>query len=318
MLYIRADMNRIIATGHVMRCLAIADAAEILGRKTTFILADDQAEELIKQRGHKTIILHTEWNNMDTELEQLKNIIMTYKIHALLVDSYQVTPNYLKMLSEYTKVAYMDDLNGFLYPVHTLICYANYWKKFSYEERYQNTHLLLGMEHIESVLLLSGGTDNFHLLEGFLEVLKKNKYQRINVICGVYYFDFEHLCEQYKDYQNINFYQAVSHMEEYMMEADVAVSAGGTTLYELCACGTPTITYSCADNQLNNVLQFQEDGLMAYAGDIRNTNIFKKTEALLKRLDDSYQLRKECSEKMQGLVDGNGSIRIAEELIKFS
>ena len=102
------------------------------------------------------------------------------------------------------------------------------------------------------------------------------------------------------------------------MEADVAVSAGGTTLYELCACGTPTITYSCADNQLNNVLQFQEDGLMAYAGDIRNTNIFKKTEALLKRLDDSYQLRKECSEKMQGLVDGNGSIRIAEELIKFS
>ena len=80
----------------------------------------------------------------------------------------------------------------------------------------------------------------------------------------------------------------------------------------------PTITYSCADNQLNNVLQFQEDGLMAYAGDIRNTNIFKKTEALLKRLDDSYQLRKECSEKMQGLVDGNGSIRIAEELIKFS
>ena len=96
MLYIRADMNRIIATGHVMRCLAIADAAEILGRKTTFILADDQAEELIKQRGHKTIILHTEWNNMDIELEQLKNIIMTYKIHALLVDSYQVTPNISK------------------------------------------------------------------------------------------------------------------------------------------------------------------------------------------------------------------------------
>ena len=54
-----------------------------------------------------------------------------------------------------------------------------------------------------------------------------------------------------------------------MQEADLAISAGGTTLYELCAVGTPTICYSMADNQLDNVRQFEKDGLMYYAGDAR-------------------------------------------------
>ena len=52
MLYIRTDMNSIIATGHVMRCLAIADAAKKAGKNTTFILADKQAIEVIHERGY--------------------------------------------------------------------------------------------------------------------------------------------------------------------------------------------------------------------------------------------------------------------------
>ncbi len=40
MLYIRTDMNPSIATGHMMRCLSIADAAASLGEDVTFILAD--------------------------------------------------------------------------------------------------------------------------------------------------------------------------------------------------------------------------------------------------------------------------------------
>ncbi len=37
----------------------------------------------------------------------------------LLVDSYMVTPAYLRVLSELTSVAYLDDLNAFDYPVQT-------------------------------------------------------------------------------------------------------------------------------------------------------------------------------------------------------
>ena len=35
-IYIRVDMNEIIATGHVMRCLSIADAAREIGKENMY------------------------------------------------------------------------------------------------------------------------------------------------------------------------------------------------------------------------------------------------------------------------------------------
>ena len=60
MLYIRVDMNDKIATGHMMRCLAVADAARMKGEDTTFILADWQAVELLRQRGYEFVVLHSQ------------------------------------------------------------------------------------------------------------------------------------------------------------------------------------------------------------------------------------------------------------------
>ena len=73
-----------------------------------------------------------------------------------------------------------------------------------------------------------------------------------------------------------------------MKKADIAISAGGTTLYELCACGTPTISYSFADNQLDNVEQFQKDELIDYAGDVRKTNIFENVKKRLNQYTQNY------------------------------
>lgn len=319
-----------------MRCLAIADAARELGENTMFILADSQAAEMIHERGYNTIILNSLWNNLEMELDLLQKTIDQQEINTLLVDSYQVTQNYLRALSEWTKITYIDDLNAFTYPVHTLICYVNYWKRFCHKEKYCETDLLLGPRYtplrkafkgcgkklikpeIENLLLLSGGTDSFHLLENLLKKIEKKKYKNIDVVCGKYYPDYEQLCLQYKQYKNIHFHKAVNNIEDYMMQADMAVSAGGTTLYELCACGTPTISYSFADNQLNNVLQFEEDGMIDYAGDVRHTNIFENVSRLLNQYYDQPRLREIRSEKIQKLVDGSGSKRIAERLIKMS
>lgn len=102
-----------------------------------------------------------------------------------------------------------------------------------------------------------------------------------------------------------------------MQKADIAISAGGTTLYELCACGTPTISYAFADNQLDNVKQFQEDGLIDYAGDARIDDIAKNVNQYLKKYQDDWQLHEKKSEKMQEMVDGKGAMRLAEALMKF-
>ena len=110
MLYIRVDMNNVIATGHMMRCLSVADAARDMGLETTFIVADEQALPLLEKRGYPSVVLNTKWDDMDSELPVLKKIIEENHIVYLLIDSYKVTQNYLKELTAIVKTLYIDDL----------------------------------------------------------------------------------------------------------------------------------------------------------------------------------------------------------------
>lgn len=333
MLYIRVDMNNRISTGHVMRCLAIADAARSLGEETTFILADNQALVLVRQRGHHAIVLYTPWDDKETELKVLKQVIWDHQISRLLIDSYQVTPAYLGELKKYTEVFYIDDINAFHYPVDVLICYANYWEKFRHSEHYENIKLYLGMQYtplrlgfsncgekyirpgVEHLLLLSGGSDPYDILDGILEQIHRERYRQISVICGIYYPKYNYLCEKYKKNENVHIYQGIPDLVRYMQEADMAISAGGITLYELCAVGTPAISYSFADNQLRNVEKFDKEGLISYAGDLRKDPVAERIAGYLEYYGQNPEVRRERSLRMQELVDGEGALRIAEALM---
>lgn len=333
MVYIRVDMNEQIATGHMMRCLSIADALRDLGEQVTFILADEQAINLLKQRGYDAIVLHTQWNDMDGELQGLSQMIQNEQIEKLLIDSYLVTPQYLAKLSESVKTVYIDDMNLFDYPVGAIICYANYWKKFNYPIEQVEKHYYVGTKYVplksvfwncgkkviteqpEKLLVLTGGSDPYHVSELILNCIDLYKFRNIDVICGMYNTDYRRLVKHYKKYVNIRFHQAVNNIEAYMQNADIAISAGGTTLYELCACGTPTISYSFADNQWYNVRQFEEDGVIDYAGDARVDDIVGNIMFYLEKYRADFQLRKSRSERMQKMVDGKGATRIAKILI---
>ena len=333
MIYIRADMNEQIATGHIMRCLSIADALRGLGEPVRFILADEQAVSLLKQRGYDAIVLHTQWNCMEEELSVLSQVIRNEHIDKLLIDSYQVTQRYLAELSKLVTTFYIDDLNLFEYPVDAVICYANYWKKFQYKINDKRTTYLLGMKYVplkqafwnceakiisekaDNLLILTGGIYPFNVTEQILDSIGTYQFQTIDVICGIYNTNYNKFVKKYENNKNIKFHQAVNNIEQYMKNADIAISAGGTTLYELCAIGTPAISFSFADNQLDNVRQFQEDGLIDYAGDARMDDIAGTSNQYLTRYRNDFELRKEKSEKMQKMVDGKGAERIARAIV---
>ena len=330
-IYIRADMNEIIATGHIMRCLSIADAAKEMGKETVFITADEKPVDILQNRGYKPVVLHTDWRKMEEELEILIPFIVENKITKLLVDSYQVTKEYLAKLEEYTEVFYLDDLDAFEYPVSNVICYANYYSKLSYNNYSGDVQFYMGTaympirkvyqdcepkeikEHIRNIMILSGGSDNYHMIENIAALFEDNVRIEADIICGAFYPDFQGLKGKFADCRNLHFYQNVGNLEEFMEKADLAISAGGTTLYELCAKGTPTISYSFADNQLKNVRQFEEDGLISYAGDVRYDEVYNNIYELYVKYED-LNFRKNRSIKMQQVIDGRGAARIAKLL----
>ena len=324
-LYFRVDMNDEIATGHVMRCLSIADELKVQGISSTFISADDNPKVLINSRGYELIVLNTLWSDMDSELTALEEIVADRNIQQLLIDSYYVTENYLKNVTALTETIYLDDLNAFIYPVDDVLCYANYYSKFNYESIYSDAfsnkkiekmpEFYLGLKYvplrqefrhrkqkhisdeIKKLLVVSGGADPYHVIEHILSTLDIEKYDSIDAICGAYSEDYDKLDTLYSKVPSVHLHRSVSNLIDYMEKVDLAISAGGSTLYELCATGTPTITYSIADNQLDNVKQFDRDNLMTYAGDYRHEKID------VNGIIDGYTkaIRVERSKRMQEL-----------------
>lgn len=338
MIYIRIDVNSQIGMGHAMRCLSIADALRSLGKDVTFITADNKGQALLKERGYDMVCLDGRWNAPEQELEELLKFIQTNPAEYMIVDKYEVTEKYLNKISKVIKVVYIDDLNQFIYPCDCLIAYANYYEKFQYPKHYKDTKLLLGTKYVplrqeysdqkrkkinsvgNKVVFLSGGTDNYSVTMTFVRELMKQKVldiYYIRIICGAFHKDIEQLRSLAEDYENnIEILVQVKDMWNHMQWADIAVSAGGTTLYELSACGTPFITYTIADNQFDNVRCFERENHIYYAGDMRKDpeNNMKNLVCELNLLRNDSKRREEISKSLQQLVDGNGSMRIAEAL----
>lgn len=335
MILIRADANEIIGTGHVMRCLSIAHAFAKKGKKVMFITADHRGDRLIQQNGFSCICLDNEWTDMDGEIDSMIAMIKRINPLLLLVDSYFVTDSYLSKLSEYVKTVYVDDFNTKELNVDALINYNIFYSIFDYTV-YEKTRtkLLLGPQYaplrdefrncpkhenknVSDVLVSAGGSDPERTTEKF-----------INDICPVFQQVFFHfivgslnprvnVIKQLSDeHKNVVLHINENKMSSLMNNCDIAISAAGTTLYELCACGIPTITYSLADNQLVAAEQFDNQGVMLSAGDFRGDAgfIVRVEELLLMLLYDSA-LRRKLSDSMQALVDGYGADRIVDALL---
>ena len=69
MVFIRADANDYIATGHIMRCRTIAYRLAELGEKVEFLVSDEESTKLLENSGIGYRVLGTDWNNPDNEHE---------------------------------------------------------------------------------------------------------------------------------------------------------------------------------------------------------------------------------------------------------
>lgn len=338
-MYIRVDGNDKIATGHIMRCMAIADAFRSRGEDTTFIIADEYPKDIIESHGYNTICLNTEWDDMDAETVKMTELIEKEKIEKLLVDSYYVTYNYLESLSRHTAVIYIDDLNSMAYPVDAVINYAGY-EKPDYGKQYGGTDTQLWMgsmytplrseffncrynfrTNANRVFITTGGTDKYNMaFRTAAHMVKERKDLELYIIAGRYNKNVSELMKLQSGHpENIFVFRNADNMAELMQKCDMAISAGGTTLFELCACGLPTVCFGFADNQLGLINMLGGQGIMVNVGDIRE-EMEKKIENISAesfRLLDNGFLRKSYSQRMSVITDGKGALRIADRILEL-
>jgi UDP-2,4-diacetamido-2,4,6-trideoxy-beta-L-altropyranose hydrolase len=338
MLYIRADANSKIGSGHIMRCISIAKSLRKIGIDSIFITADNEAEGLLKQNKFDFICLDTIWDNLDHEIDKMEYLITQKGIKKILVDSYFVSNSYLSKLKQQVKLIYLDDLHSFIYPVDMLVNYGISAEDYKYETYYKDTiKLLIGSsyiplrdefahiirrnkERVRDILITTGGSDSFNFASKLIYCIRKNQNFNtfnLHVVVGAFNKNKDELINIERQYDNIILYHNVTDMSNLMMQCDVAISAGGTTLYELCACGAPTISFVFADNQIESVNGFEKRSLLYNAGDFRSgiDECLERICGYIEMLDKNYILRNELSNRMMKFVDGKGADRIAQEIL---
>lgn len=350
-LYIRTEANRVTATGHMMRCLAIADAAAEKGIRTVFIVAEEGSARFPKERGYETICLERRWDDFTGEIAIMERLIADRRIEVMLIDSYFVSEDYMKAVTKMTRTAYIDDLHAAIWSCSILIDYAVYYDLFDYRKEYPDTELLLGCEYaplrkefknlpvkkirqdVKKALVVTGGTDEYHFMMRFAETLLSFRGLfdgvEFTLVCGAFNREIEairklaakYTAEDGAEMENrgmkIKIYPTLPTLKDAILETDLLITAGGTTLYEMAACKTPGICFSMADNQLDNVNGFAERNLVLYAGDIRKEFSFEGLIRMMKELMQDYEARAAVSERLGALVDGKGAGRIVDAVIHY-
>lgn len=353
---IRADANEEIGMGHIMRCITIARELRKLGRKVIFFTADHYGRGLLEQKGMEYRCLETSWKDMEGETDRLREELERADCGNLLVDSYHVTKKYFDKIRDICKIIYIDDCFEDIYPVDMVINYNAYHVRFPYEEAYKGkAKLLLGTEYVPlreefqkefrekcqganavewengerecsfrkegcEVLLSSGGGDVCDALWSILSGLEGEETLReivFHVVVGRFHPNKKKLEELAAKNGNIKLHDHVDNMAELMGRCDMAVSAAGTMLFELCAMRVPTIFFVSADNQQYDSEFFGQEERMLFAGDIRKDRekCLERIYRGLKTLLEDGVMRDRMKEALGRVTDGCGAARIATQVV---
>ena len=157
---------------------------------------------------------------------------------------------------------------------------------------------------IKNVLVYYGASDVNNLTALTLDALNHDNYKdfNIDVVVGATYPYLEQLRTQASFAQNIRIHVQIKNMAEIMAKADLAFGACGTTTWERCLLGIPSIVSILADNQRAPTQQLAKVHAVVNLGEAEDVTIDRMRATLDELLadPDRYQaISKACSALMQ-------------------
>ena len=350
----RVDASLQIGSGHVMRCLTLAQALRERGAEALFVCRklDGHLGGLIKAQGFDVCLLPApcsaqkslDWNAHAPWLEVLwqqdaqetiEALQDTGTVDWLVVDHYALDMNWETMLQvTAAKVMAIDDLadrphacsllldqnfyadmqgryEGLLPQTCSMLMgpgYALLRPEFGTERQ----HLRERLGSVRQLFVFFGGADSSNQTEIVLSAIQRLNRNDIvvDVVVGEmnpHRETIKSLCSQLP---KVNYHCQISHVATLMAAADLAVAAGGSTTWERCCLGLPSLVVSTAENQLELCAFGAEKGLFHLLGRSGQLSVDDYYAALKTFIATPENLRAFSSRGLE-LVDGKGAQRVA-------
>lgn len=354
----RVDASIGMGTGHLVRCRTLAQQLRRRGAEVQFICRAHPGAlpELVARDGIPVTLLpppssrsdvgddYADWLGVSQQQDATETIaaIGRQKLDWLVVDHYGIDSEWENAVrSSANRIMAIDDLANrqhtsdilldqnysadgsaryadlvssecrlFLGPRYALLQSQYSACRFSAQHR---------QEEVRRVLVYFGGSDIADFTAMALNALDSEEFRHldVDVVVGANYAFFDQTRRLIARRPNVRLHGPRPHLADLMATADIAIGAGGATTWERMCLGVPSIVISLAENQERSCEALATDGLIEYLGSAESVTDTSLAESL-RRMCGNPEGREKQSERSRLLVDGLGTMRMAEALFPSS
>lgn len=340
---IRTDASGAIGAGHLMRTLSLADELRAQGATCLFICREcpPSLQSLLLSRGHQLQMLDASDAAFDERIdaEQTLAALGHARIDWIVVDHYHLSARWeAEIKTRVPKLMAIDDLANRRHVADLLLdqnlgrTQADYSKLLP-----RGSQTLLGSRHAllrpqfaaaratslaarrdrkpRKLLITMGGMDHLNATCAVLDAMHGAALpagSSVRVVLGAdarWRTEVEAACARLPWPAAIA--QGVTDMAALMAEADIAISAAGSTLWELCCVGVPTIAVITADNQRHSAAATEQAGASLVIDSVPLLPV--RLPSLLGLMQAPSTLA-QMQRAAAGVTDGLGCARVAAEL----
>jgi len=338
-LVIRADASVSIATGHVMRCLALGQAWQDAGGIAVFAMAESTAaiDARLCSEGMEIVQLKASPNSVQDACDVSE---LAHDRHAawVVVDGYRFDSEYQRNLKNAgLKLLFIDDLGQCDRYFADLVLDQNVHAcERMYASRASYTQLLLGPRYVmlrrefqarrewrreipaiaRKLLITMGGSDPDNLTFRLIEALPKIRvpHLEITVVAGGSNPQLTALRRTVAGLRMpIRLVGNADDMPELVAQSDISVICAGGTLWELMYMGCATLSYFRTPTQQQIIAELNGLGAvhgMGWVGGFEQDSLAHAVEELIVRQDR----REKMAQLGRKLVDGEGIGRILDSV----
>lgn len=288
------------------------------------------------QKKEEFELAHAAWLGVTWRIDAEQTILAIENAFFdwVVVDHYALDIHWESMLRPYCdKLMVIDDLADRVHDCDLLLDQnlAEGWQGRYHGKVPGNCAMLLGPEYallqpeyvvqrssifarsgpIQRILVFFGGADLYNYTGRTLEVFLS--FHRPDIFVDVV-ISPEHpydkcIREVAEGHSNIILHDALPSLAELLARADLAIGAGGTSSWERCCLGLPTLVVTLAENQRCIAMELERLGLVRWLGHQDEVDEANLKRALLDCLQKS-DLR-DWSAKCLAVVDGKGEWRVS-------
>ncbi len=339
--FFRADAGLTIGSGHVMRCLTLADELNSRQARCTFVMRDRKGHlaSLVEARGHAVRMLPKQETGWEGDADDTHAVIASDRPDWLVVDHYDLDCRWEQAMASRTQaLMVIDDLANRPHQCDLLLDQNLGREPSDYDRLLSGPAIkLIGPKYallrpefgkkrpmslarrengaIETVLVSLGGTDADNLTTKVvltLDQIEELATCRLIVVMGS---ASPHIDEVSRRLQRMHMSTEllvnVNDMASLMAEADLAIGAAGGTAWERCCLGLPSLLILMAENQRSGTAALDGAGAAVAIGG--GNDIPKTLPPAIRSLLAPDRVVT-MGEQAASVCDGQGTQRVVDQM----